>query len=222
MTDHRSVPTLTTAMKIVIAVVAVLVVVGGIVVSALLSAGGTPDAATTATTPGSTGASAQAAAPGASGAASSHPSRGPLPEATPTSGSEVLPPTATPHAGLPKITPAPPLVAGPLPRSASEQGALVKGFPARVMGPLKGARVASSSIATQGSAMQVSLVAISAASHDAITKHYEQQWSALGLKRGQASDGTLVYAGAHESVTLSFGSSGTGNRYTVYGVFRTK
>jgi hypothetical protein len=227
MTEQKTMSTLTPAMKIVIGVVAVVVIAGAIVASALVGAGSAPDAAATvaATLPSENQPGRPAPGtvpPGAASTAPAAPTRGPLPQATPTTGSEVLPPTATPNTRLPKVSPAPPLVPGPLPRSAARTGGLVAGYPSRVMGPAVTSPVVSSSIATQGTTMQVTLVAVYSGSRDTITAHYETLWASLGMRRGLTSDGTLVYAGAHESVTLAFGSSGTGNRYTIYGVFRTK
>jgi len=223
MTDDKRPSTLTPGMKIVIAVVAMLVLAGVVVVSTLLSAGGAPGPAPATTQQGgaSSGGSSTGG-PQTPGAASRTPARGPLPQATPTTGSEVLPPTATPQTHIPKITPAPPLVTAPLPKPASRQGGLVKGYPTRVMGPVAASDVVSSSVATQGSTMQATLVAVAATSPKDITAHYATLWSSLGLRRSTTNDGTVVYTGAHESVTLAFASAGTGNRYTIYGVFRTK
>ena len=223
--------TLTPAMKIVIGIVAVVVVAGIITVSALLSSGATPNAATTTTqqqqnsagTPaGDTAGASKGATKGSGGKASDKPTVGPLPQATPTTGSEVLPPTATPNNRLPKITPQPPLVSAPLPKTASKNNGLVPGFPKQVMGPATKSTVLSSSIATEKTTMQVSLVATTTTAQNDVQKHYEKLWASLGLRRGTAADGTLTYVGAHESVALSFGTTGTGNRYTIYGVFRTK
>jgi len=232
MTDEKT-SALTAAMKIVIAVVAVLVVAGVITVSALLSGGAAPKAggattqsATADSSGQGTGSSGQdagtggTAKPGAT--ASTAPTVGPLPQATPTTGSEVLPPTATPITKLPKITPQPPLVAAPLPKTASKTNGIVKGFPKDIMGPAAKSTVLSSSVATEKTTMQVSLVATTTESQKSVQKHYEKLWSSLGLRAGTASDGTITYVGPHESLALSFGTTGTGNRYTIYGVFRTK
>ena len=230
MADEKT-STLTPAMKAVIAVVAVLVVAGVITVSALLSgSGATPNAGDTTSQSATAGTSGQGAGtgtdpdstakPGAT--ASTAPTVGPLPQATPTTGSEVLPPTATPITKLPKITPQPPLIAGPLPKTASKTNGIVKGFPKDIMGPAAKSTVLSSSVATEKTTMQVSLVATTTESQKSVQKHYEKLWSSLGLHAGTAADGTITYVGAHESLALSFGTTGTGNRYTIYGVFRTK
>jgi len=222
MTGEKT-STFTPAMKIVIGIVIVLVAAGAITVSALLSAGDAPGAAAVpaTTAPGSTQHGGGTSGNGGS-AASTAPTVGPLPQATPTTGSEVLPPTATPNTKLPKITPQPPLVSAPLPKTASKNNGMVKGFPTDIMGPAAKSTVLSSSVATEKATMQASLVATTTSSQNAVRKHYEKLWASLGLRRGTASDATVTYAGAHESVALSFGMTGTGNRYTIYGVFRTK
>lgn len=213
-----------------IAVAAVIALVAAGVVMIVLLTGGSPP-------------TAQPAPPAASSpTASGAPSAGPLPGATPTTGSEVTPPatgspslprpTTPPNAGQPPQTgpgtaPAPrdadrPLVAAPLPPPGSRTGGLVAGYPARIVGPLNGSDVVSSSISTEGTVMQLSLVATSSASADAVRAHYRDLWRSLGLKDRKAGDGTVTYAGAYESLSLSVGASGTGNRYTIYGVFRTE
>ena len=121
-----------------------------------------------------------------------------------------------------EATPAPPLAAAPLPASTARRGGLVKGFPARLMAPIGSSHVVSSSIASQGTTMQVTMVAVSTASRAAITKHYEQLWTSLGLRPGAAGHGAIAYVGGHASLTLTFGASGTGDQYSLYAVFRTK
>lgn len=192
---------LTRAMKIAIGAVGVLVI-GGVIVAVVLNGTGKPSASAT-------------SSPSASHAP------GPLPGAIPTEGSEVRPPTATPMSGLPPVEAATPLISDPLPKSASREGGIVDGFPA-VAGPLDGSKVGSSSIAVQDTVMQVSLSAVSTASQDDIREHYRTLWNTAGLREQPTADGTTTFAGTYGSLTLSFGSSGTGNLYTVYGVLRTQ
>lgn len=149
--------------------------------------------------------------------------QGPVPDATPTEGSEVLPPTETEPNRLPTITPAAPLIAPPLPASASGEGTLVAGFPEAVMGPMAGSELVQNSIATQDTTMQVTLVARSAASQKEIIAHYSDLWASLGLSPQPANaDGSVGYSSAFESLSLAFTpASGTGTVYMIYGVFRT-
>ncbi len=160
--------------------------------------------------------------------------QGPLPNATPTTGSEVPSPpetetgseteTETGNAGgLPALPPSASLLTGPLPESASGRAQLVDGFPADVMGPAPEADVVQNDIATEGDVMQVSLVARTDASPQEITDHYAQLWASKGLVAAPASpDGSLAYTSAFDSLTLAFTpAAGTGTVYMVHGVFRT-
>jgi hypothetical protein len=115
-----------------------------------------------------------------------------------------------------------PLMSAPLPKSAAKNSGLVKGFPAPLMGPTKGSQVISSSIATEGDTAQITLVAVTGTDDADTVAHYEKLWSDLGLQRVTTADGNLAYSGPHESMTLATQRSGTGNRYTISGVFHTK
>ncbi|WP_194409700.1 hypothetical protein [Microbacterium cremeum] len=173
-----------------------------------------------------------AGAPGASGAPGAvdattaptpRPTRGPLPGAEPTTGSEVQAPDATaPSADrLPALSTPSPLVSAPLPDSGSASGELVDGFPTGVMAPAPPSEVLQSSIATEGDTMQVTLQARTDATPDEVSQHYRAVWSGLGLAATGSSDGAdTSYSDALSSLTLAFTSSGTGTVYTVYGVFR--
>ncbi|KDA05204.1 hypothetical protein DC31_01905 [Microbacterium sp. CH12i] len=109
-----------------------------------------------------------------------------------------------------------------MPGSGSLNGGIVKGFPAGIADAMDGSNIISTSIATEGSVMQLSLVASSAATPDEIRAHYRALWSALGLREQPGNDETIAFIGAYESLSLSIGPSGTGNRYTIFGVFRTE
>ncbi|CAH0221158.1 hypothetical protein [Microbacterium sp. Bi121] len=229
MTHTAEERTLTPAMKIAIGVVGVLVV-GGIVTAMVWNGAGRPDATGVSTTP-----SAEVA-----------PTPGPLPGATATTGSEVPPsndeadespksgtghpplsematqPPADPAPEEPPLDAAVPLVKAPLPAPASRNGGIVSGFPTRIATAMDDSKVVSTSIATESTVMQVSLVASSSTDPAKIREHYRKQWSALGLvERGGGTD-TLAMAGAFEALTLSVTSTGTGNVYTIFGVFKTE
>lgn len=109
----------------------------------------------------------------------------------------------------------------PLPPAGSREGGLVDGYPVRLAGPVDGSNVVSSSIATEGDVMQVSLVASSAVSADELLAHYRELWASLGLNERLAETGKLTFAGGFESLSLTIAPSGTGNRYSIFGVFRT-
>lgn len=159
-----------------------------------------------------------------SGSPSTTPTVGPDPDATPVDGSEVQPPdpTATAGAGLPPRQPDEPLVTAPLPESASADGELVDGFPADIMGPTDDSDVLSSSIATEGDTMQVTLVARTDASEEDVTQHFRALWTDLGLSdAGPSGSAALSYGDSLSSLTLAFTpASGTGTVYMVYGVLR--
>lgn len=198
--------------RVLIAVgVVVLVIVGAAVWFFTASAGETTDTAPTPTP-----------SPSASV------TQGPLPHATPTTGSEVpqTPETETETdsaGGLPALPPSASLLTEPLPESASGSAQLVDGFPAEVMGPAPGAEVVQNDIATEGGVMQVSLLARTDASPEQVTDHYAKLWASKGLVAAPASpDGSLSYTSAFDSLTLAFTpAAGTGTVYMVHGVFRT-
>lgn len=207
MSEETSKTGLTRAMKIAIGVVGVLVV-AGVITTVALNGTGSPGARATPSPSVSLG-------------------PGPLPGAKPTTGSEVPTPTAAPPgsaplAQQPPAQPATPSISAPLPSSAARDGGVVDGFPVNVAGPVEGSTVTSTSIAVQDTVMQLSLAAVSTASPDEIRAHYAGLWNAAGLREQPSTDGTTTFADAYGSLTLSFGSSGTGTLYTVYGVLRTQ
>jgi hypothetical protein len=206
MSDEARKPGLTPAMRIAIGAVVALVT-AGIVAAAVLNTTAGPDRLATST----------------SSPAQGVPSSGPRPGATPTTGSEVPPPAATSVSGLPPAQPAAPLISAPLPASGSLDGGIVDGYPATIAGPADGSTVTSTSIAVQDAVMQLSLIAVSSASQDDIRTYYRTVWSAAGLReQTAAADGTMTFVGPYESLALSFGSTGTGNHYTVFGILRTQ
>lgn len=157
---------------------------------------------------------------------SATPTAGPLPGATPTTGSEVQDPAAgRPDLGrIPPLPVATPLVSAPLPESATANRKLVGGFPAKIMGPAPDSDIVSSAIATEGSTMQVTLVARTDASPESIVAHYRDVWAQLGLiDQGTTNGNGAAYASPHTSLTLAFSpESGTGTVYTILGSFRTE
>ncbi|WP_347344561.1 hypothetical protein [Microbacterium sp.] len=157
---------------------------------------------------------------------SATPTAGPLPGATPTTGSEVQDPAAgRPDLGrIPPLPVAAPLVSAPLPESATANRKLVEGFPAKIMGPAPDSDIVSSALATEGSVMQVTLVARTDASPESIVAHYRDVWAQLGLiDQGTTNGNGAAYASPHTSLTLAFSpESGTGTVYTILGSFRTE
>lgn len=149
--------------------------------------------------------------------------RGPDPEGTPVAGSEVQAPdpSATASDRLPPREGSGPLVTPPLPPSASAEGSLVDGYPRDIMGPAADSDVISSSIATEGDTMQVTLVARTDQPEDQVRSHFLSVWTSLGLVQTAQDRGTsLAVTDGTNSMSLAFASSGTGTVYMVYGVFR--
>lgn len=152
------------------------------------------------------------------------PTRGPNPDGTPVPGSEVQTPdpSAPDPDHLPPLDEESPLVEPPFPPSGSAEGSLVDGFPVQIMGPTSGSDVLSSSIATEGDTMQVTVVARSDESREDVRAHFSRIWRDLGLAESPESDASALSVGdGSSSLSLAFTSSGTGTVYMVYGVFRT-
>lgn len=212
--DTRRAARLTPAMRWVLIGVGTLVVVGVVVAIWLMTLG--PGAGLAGATPTRTPTPTSiSAAPG------------PVPGATPTTGSEVKSPdsedSTTPFDGLPPLPTPTALVEAPLPATAAAEGSLVKGFPELAAGPSGGSDVLNSSIASEGDTMQVTLVARTDASADDVRAHYRDTWSRLGLTETASTDGTATTFGdTYTSLSLAFTpASGTGTVYVIYGVLRT-
>ena len=148
------------------------------------------------------------------------------PSPTPTraagSGTEVLPPTATPttaHLG----TESTPLVTEPLPKSASATGKLVTGFPTDVISLPAGMKIESSSIATQGVHMQVTVVGTSAASVGDVQSYFQAVFTKLGLTAvvTPAAPGTTAtsYSRSSDSITVTTSADSGGTHVSVFAVF---
>ncbi|MGJ0391041.1 hypothetical protein [Microbacterium sp. CGR1] len=151
---------------------------------------------------------------------------GPVPGAEPTSGSEVQSPEDSPPSAdrIPDLAPSGPLVSAPLPSSGSRADGLVDGFPSSIVGPLDESEVLSSAIASEGSAMQATLVARTDASSADVLAGYRTLWSGLGLVEQSSGDPqVLTFAGRSATVTLAFSAdSATGTVYNILGSFRTE
>lgn len=178
--------------------------------------------------PGAPGARSplSSASPYRSATAATGTTAGPLPDATPTFGSEVLPPTTTPGGPLPPVAAPPaagaaPLVRPPFPVPGSADGTLVSGFPAEIMGPMPKSDIIQSEIATQDdTAMQVSLLGRTDTPAADVRAYYAAAWASLGLTDQGASDGSVSFAGRGVALSLSTTEGGTGIRYTIFGIFR--
>jgi len=215
---------MTATMRWVIGTVAVLVAAGlGWAIWTSTLAGQNPDGSAAPGTAQSPGDGANGSS-GQSGSAEATPTTGPSPGATPVDGSEVTSPDPqqTDSARLPPLPQPTPLIAAPLPDNGSAQGGIVDGFPIAVAGAMPQSDVIDSSITSDGSTMQAALNARTDESPDAITTHYRQVWTELGLAPLTDDGATLAYGDTFTSVSLAVRESGTGVVYTVYATLRTE
>lgn len=213
--DARRTARLTPAMRWVLIGVGALVLVGAAIAIWLLTVGPGTGRAGADPTPTSTSTSKSE---------TETETPGPAPGATPTTGSEVQSPDSEDSVGpgLPPIPTPTPLVTAPLPAPASAEGALADGYPAEIAGPSGGSDVLTSSIASEGNTMQVTLVARTDASADDVRAHYRDVWSGLGLAETASGDSAATSFGdTYTSLSLAFApASGTGTVYMIYGVLR--
>ncbi|MFS0866270.1 hypothetical protein AB3M83_02915 [Microbacterium sp. 179-B 1A2 NHS] len=155
---------------------------------------------------------------------STPPAPGPDPDATPVDGSEVQPPDATSRsAGVPLMTPEPPLFDGSLPASGSARGELVDGYPDALAGPVEGDEVLESSVASEGTTLQATVTARSEKAPDAVRAALEKRWAAVGLaSEAGAGETETTYGGSSAAMTLSVSAGGTGTVYSIVAVLRTE
>ncbi|WP_263731777.1 hypothetical protein [Cellulomonas sp. SG140] len=132
--------------------------------------------------PGTSGGTGDGAAVSSSGARGSTPS----PSAAP--GREQAPgPAAPPVVTLPGLQAAPtapaaaPLLTGAAPATAERNGAVVAGFPVKVVPVPKGVTVVSSSVSSEGARVQVGMQASSSASPAAVLGAYDEAFGATGF-----------------------------------------
>lgn len=130
-------------------------------------------------------------------------------------------PGAPASAALPLSKPAPALYSGPIPKSASASGKLVKGFPSAIS-VATGSTITNSSISSSGSIMQVTLVARSTASPSKVAAYYVAAFAKLGIPKVSlpANAGSTAYSFArnNDTVTITITPATGGCRYTVFGV----
>lgn len=169
------------------------------------------------------GAGSATPSPHASGTASP---KAKSPTGTPSSGKEGNPSASAPAPySLPSSKPetkAQPLVGTPLPPSASARGSIVKGFPA-VIPQAPNSTVVFSSIATQGTRMQVGLEATTTSSAADVLSFYRTAFEPLGLVAADApaAEGStaLTFVRGDNGITVTVSDSAGGHaHYTVTGV----
>lgn len=122
----------------------------------------------------------------------------------------------------PPVAPVEPLISPPLPKTASQTGKLVTGFPSAVISLAPGSTVMFSSVASEGDRVQVGLSAMSTIAPAEVLAHYSTALAGLGLVAGSAPavDGSTAAAFIRgpNTVTVTVLSVGGGTRYSVFGV----
>ena len=211
---------------------AFVIAVGGFVITQLPvphsgTAADSPQGASATQSAGS-GPAGPAASPSArpGGGSSSRTGGGPE-NPPPTAGkrytTEVIPAApATPHA-LPPSTVAPRLVSGALPTSASATGALAAGFPGKELPPAPGSKITSSSVATQGSHLQLTLVAKAPQGVTDIVAFYRTALAKYGMydtaDPAVAGSTAVAFTRGADSVTVTATPGSGGTSYVLYGAF---
>lgn len=150
-------------------------------------------------------------------------------EVTDGDGSEVIrQPDGSAASGLPHLPAAGSASRGPLitasavPRTASRLGALVTGFPTSVIPVLPDAAVASSGVSSSQDVVQLSLVANSSRSPDAVRAFYRRALTGLGFVESVVpASGGSVGAGFTRGADHLVVTTGTHARTTRFSVFGT-
>lgn len=138
---------------------------------------------------------------------------------------EVQPPGGAAQ-GLPasKVLPYP--VNAPLPKSASAVGALATGYPSEALPAAPGSKVRTSSVASEGTHLQVSLTARTSAAVTEVVAFYRTALARYGMydtpspALNGATAVSFTRGGNSVTVTATPGSAGTS--YVVFGAFTVK
>lgn len=153
------------------------------------------------------------------------------PTGTPSTDSTRAPAKETPRdetsaegpSTLPPSKPLPDPVSLPLPDSASAEGKLVKGFPTQVISVAPHSTVTGSSVASEGSRLQVTLTAESSLAVVDVLDFYRTELAKVGLLDTPAlalsGSSALVFARGDHTITLSAMTVGDGCRYVILGSF---
>ena len=176
----------------------------------------------------STPSSPSSNAPGAPTTGSPAPTPGGDPSGPPQSKrftTEVVP-GAAPGKALPKTTALPEPVSNPLPKTASAVGSLAKGYPGALLPPAPNSSITTSSVASQGTHLQVTLTAKSALAIPDILAFYRTALAKYGMydSSSPALGGAtaLTFKRGTNSVTVSTTPVTGGTKYIIYGAFTAK
>ncbi|WP_162891298.1 hypothetical protein [Aeromicrobium sp. A1-2] len=117
------------------------------------------------------------------------------------------------------------LLSGPLPQSASLRGGLVAGFPRSVIPVLPGSKLGSSGVSSTAKTLQVSVVATSPKSPNAVLAYYRGVLSKQGFTESSApaaapSTAASFRRGADGIVVTVTRSSRTVTNYSLFGTLR--
>ncbi|MDN4612879.1 hypothetical protein P5G50_00325 [Leifsonia sp. F6_8S_P_1B] len=187
-----------------------------------------PHAATPAPTAPSTSApSTSGPAPSSTAGPGSGAGAGPdTPSAGKRYSTEVLPPVEKTSPALPPSDPLPVPVSAPLPRTASATGGLVSGYPEKVLPITPGARVKTSSVASQGSRLQVTMTATTPSGVTDILAFYRTALAKYGMydtpAPAQGGATALRFDRDGSSVTVTAAPTEDGSTYVIFGTFTAK
>lgn len=191
------------------------------------SASSTPTPSdSTATTP-STSPAPSAPTPSSTAGPGSGAGAGPdTPAAGKRYSTEVLPPVESTGPALPPSEPLPVPVSAPLPRTASATGGLVSGYPEKVLPLTPGAHVDSSSVASQGDRLQVTLTATTPSGVTDVLAFYRTALAKYGMydtaAPAQGGATALRFARDGSTVTVTAAPTDDGVEYVIFGTFTAK
>jgi hypothetical protein len=138
---------------------------------------------------------------------------------------EVIPGSG-PGKGLPKSTALPEPVSNPLPKTASSVGSLAKGYPSSVLPAAPQSSITTSSVASQGTHLQVTLTAKSSLSTTDVLAFYRTTLAKYGMydTASPALGGAtaLTFRRGTDSVTVTTSPVTGGTKYIIYGAFTAK
>jgi hypothetical protein len=203
---------------IICGIVAAMFVVAAIVVGTVLN-GAMPSSKTASPATHSAAPAVPSAQP-TSGVTSPAPFAAAPPSAGKRVTTEVEPGGSTSGA-LPLSTPLPALFSGPVPKSATKNGAVVKGFPSSI--PVAtSSKVTTSSVSSSSKTVQATLVARTTSSVADVVSFYTKSFAHYGVfpSPAAASGGSSTYAFIrdNDSVTITVTPASGGSRYSVFAV----
>lgn len=132
---------------------------------------------------------------------------------------EVLPPNTETSNTLPPSAKTPALLSGPTPGNASASGELAAGYPASSLPPEPKSSVISSSVSSDGTHIQLSLVATSGTDADGVLSFYTNTLARYGYFSAtvlQAGATEQSYSGPDGTVTVTAQRSPGGTSYSLF------